>query len=192
MDLFAIVRLHTAAPRLNVDRIQAVCLCVLISLGVLSPRVFAAELSIVTIVAPGSPHRSSKSADLASIFRRLLRFTKTGEAIVPVNLPLSDPLREGFTLSLYGVKPEAMEAYWNERYFHGVSPPHVVASSEAMLRFVASTPNAIGYVLSCQVDERVVILTSLPLTDVDPRLRELCAEHENKLVIPELQTKLAP
>ena len=61
-----------------------------------------------------------------------------------------------------------------------------------MLRFVASTPNAIGYVLSCQVDERVVILTSLPLTDVDPRLRELCAEHENKLVIPELQTKLAP
>jgi DNA-binding transcriptional LysR family regulator len=53
-----------------------------------------------------------------------------------------------------------MEDYWNQQYFQGVLPPHVLASEAAMQRFVAQTPQAIGYLPYCQVDAqlRVVLL----------------------------------
>jgi hypothetical protein len=34
-------------------------------------------------------------------------------------------------------------------YFHGVLPPYVLASEEAVILFVSATPGAIGYVSAC-------------------------------------------
>ena len=51
-----------------------------------------------------------------------------------------------------------MEDYWNQLYFQGVLPPYVVASEEAVLRFVARTPHAIGYLDACAVDDSVRVL----------------------------------
>jgi hypothetical protein len=45
-----------------------------------------------------------------------------------------------------------------------------------MLRFIETTPHAIGYVLDCQVDERVEVVLRLPLVESDPRLDALCAD----------------
>jgi hypothetical protein len=64
---------------------------------------------------------------------------------------------------VFGVDPDMMENYWNEQYFRGISPPPVVASSEAMLRFVEATRGAVGYVPSCEVDSRVVVIMTLPI-----------------------------
>jgi hypothetical protein len=41
----------------------------------------------------------------------------------------------------------------------------VLASVEAILRFVAATPGAIGYVPACAVDGRVRLLMVLPVAD---------------------------
>jgi hypothetical protein len=57
-----------------------------------------------------------------------------------------------------------MERYWNEQYFKGISPPFVLSSMEAVRRFVASTPGAIGYVLDCQDEEGVDLLLEIPLS----------------------------
>jgi len=54
--------------------------------------------------------------------------------------------------------PEDMQSYWNDQYFHGVLPPPVLDSEEAVLRFVSSTAGAIGYVSACAVDKRVEIV----------------------------------
>jgi hypothetical protein len=166
-------------------RILLVCGCLLVG------KVLAAEPAIAVIVAAGSTHRSYTSEEIANVFRRRLRFATDGTALVPVNLPLGDPVREAFSRSVFDLEPEDMEAYWNELYFHGISPPYVVASIEAMLRFVATTAGAVGYVLDCQVDDRVVSVMSLPVAEPDPRLRALCAQGAVAARLPELQTKLA-
>jgi hypothetical protein len=58
-------------------------------------------------------------------------------------------LRRAFSQSVLGGVPEGFEDYWRKLYFQGVLPPHVLASEEAVIRFVSSTPGAIGYVTSC-------------------------------------------
>jgi len=119
-------------------------------------------VGIAVIGAPGLDLGHLDRAAVASIFRRKLRTLADGGRLVPVNLPASDPLRTAFSLAVFDLEPAAMDAYWNERYFHGVSPPHVLASVEAVLRFVATTPGAIGYVPACAVDGRVRVLMELP------------------------------
>ena len=126
-----------------------------------------AEPALAVIVAPDHPLATLDRPGLASIFRRKLRVTADGETLVPVNLPAADPLRIAFSRAVFAQDPADLDTYWNERYFHGVSPPHVVASIEAMLRFVAATPGAIGYVPACRVDARVRVLLTLPVGVAD-------------------------
>lgn len=137
---------------------------VLLALWLVAGTALAGSPQIVVIGAPGSEMSGLTVAELARIFRRKLPMTPAGRPLVPVNLTLTDPLRSVFSRAVFGLDPDAMETYWTERYFHGVSPPHVVASSEAMLRFVHATPGAIGYVWSCEVDDRVQVLLRLPLS----------------------------
>jgi hypothetical protein len=54
-----------------------------------------------------------------------------------------------------------MEAYWNAQYFQGITPPYVVTSEAAMLRFITSTLGAIGYILPCHLDDSVQVVFKL-------------------------------
>ncbi len=129
-----------------------------------APAAEPPRAGIAVIGAPDLELAPLDTAAVAAIFRRKLRTLPRGGRLVPVNLPADDPLRSAFSVAVFDLEPAAMDAYWNERYFHGVSPPHVVASVEAMLRFVAATPGAIGYVPACAMDARVRMLMILPLT----------------------------
>jgi len=124
--------------------------------GVGADAAMAAQGPIAVIVAPGQA-RNLKKDDLALLFKRKKLFWGDGVKAQPVNLPASHPLRRGFSLAVLGHTPEDLEKYWNDLYFHGISPPYVLASEEAMLRFVAETPGAIGYVPYCSADARVAI-----------------------------------
>lgn len=120
----------------------------------------AADEPIAVIVAPGHA-KGLKKDDLALIFKRKKLFWNDGSKVQPVNLPASNPLRWAFSLAVLEASPEDLEKYWNDMYFHGVSPPHVVVSEEAALRFVAETPGAIGYVPFCSADSRVAIVMAI-------------------------------
>ena len=100
---------------------------------------------------------------LARSFRKQLLVDRDGQRLHPVNLPPEHPLRIAVSRKLFGREPVAMTRFWSEQYFNGVSPPHVVDSQEAMLRFIANTPGAIGYVVECRVDDRVKVLLMLKL-----------------------------
>lgn len=122
------------------------------------PRAPAAPLhSFVVIIAPGVDRHQLSRESLSLIFRRKQNFWPDGTRVQPVNLPPQDPLRQTFSQCILGEAPEATEDYWREMYFHGVLPPHVVASQEAELLFVLATPGAVGYVASCPTDPRVVV-----------------------------------
>ncbi|WP_417066867.1 hypothetical protein [Niveibacterium terrae] len=137
---------------------------ILLLLGALSclvlpvSQTLATERAFAVIAAPGvSDHRLTRET-LSLIFRRKQNFWGSGSRIHPVNLPPSHPLRHVFSQAIIGLPPEAMEDYWREMYFHGVLPPHVVASEEAVVLFVSSTPGAIGYISACPAERKLNIV----------------------------------
>lgn len=116
----------------------------------------AADEVMAVIVAQGHG-KALKKEDLALVFKRKKLFWNDGSKMQPVNLPASNPLRRAFSQAVLGATPEELEQYWNDRYFHGVSPPFVLGSEEAVLRFVAETPGAVGYISLCGADSRVAV-----------------------------------
>ena len=99
------------------------------------------------------------------IFGRKRQLWDDRSPIVAVNLPAAHPLRRDFSLWLFKRTPEEMQDYWNDQYFHGVLPPPVLGSEEAVLRFVASTAGSIGYVSACSVDKRVDVVALVQSPD---------------------------
>ena len=140
----------------------------LLLLWMISPEPLRAEETIAVVTSASfSLKEALNKEELGRIYRRKKLFWESGEKIIPVNLPAAYPLRRHFSRLVLGLLPEDMEAYWNEQYFHGISPPYVLASEEAVLQFVATTPGAIGYVSAAAVNDRVHVLLYLPLTALD-------------------------
>jgi len=53
---------------------------------------------------------------------------------------------------------EAWNLYWDEMHFKGVDAPLVLRSPEAVARFVAAVPGAVGFVPSELVDDAMTVL----------------------------------
>ncbi len=95
---------------------------------------------------------------LKLIYLRKQRYWPKGVPIKPVNLQSSNPLRQYFSRVVIGSAPNTQVQYWNGQYFNGILPPYVVNSEEAVIRYVANTKGAIGYVDACKLDKRVKTL----------------------------------
>jgi ABC-type phosphate transport system substrate-binding protein len=120
----------------------------------------ADEVALAVIVHP------SRAAQLTTetvkrIYLKRQRFWDDGHAIVAINQEVTTPARETFTRLVFGAEAERLPAYWNEQYFHGVLPPITLGSEEAVVRYVASRPDAIGYVDARRVDASVVMALTL-------------------------------
>ena len=135
----------------------------------------AAAPEIAVVMAPDSTGVPADQAVLADIYRGRIVVDDQGQAYVPVNLPAWHGLRRAFSRGLFASDPEDLEQYWNEQYFHGVSPPFVVESTEAVVRFVSATAGAIGYVLDCEADSRVKIVMRLPLSHDEAGAVAICS-----------------
>ena len=116
----------------------------------------SAEGDVIAVVVPRHMAISSITpVELSLIFWRKKLYWADGKRMHPLNLPTDNPLRRQFSQRILGSLPEAQTDYWNDQYYHGNSPPHVVNSQEAMLRYVTESPGGIGYVHACKVDSRV-------------------------------------
>jgi len=130
---------------------------------------------ILIITRPETALKDLSIKRLENIFLRKTLLNSSGTRWIPLNLSPEHPLRQAFSLSLFNKRPEAMESYWNEQYFQGITPPYVVASEEAMLRFVTSTPGAIGYILPCHLDARVQVVFKLVASTP---VEQQCSQHD--------------
>lgn len=138
-----------------------ICLWILLLIALCGSTPVIAGEAIAVVVATNHPLEKISLNELKRIYLRKNLVNKKGVRWVPVNLNLKDPLRRDFSLTLFSSLPESQNDYWNNQYFHGINPPKVMASEEAVLRFVASTPGAIGYVRHSSVDSSVKILLLL-------------------------------
>jgi len=120
------------------------------------------EAAVAVIMGPAYRneigHDELGRDELRAVFLQRRRFWDSGAKIQAVNLPPSNHVRRSFSLRVLGATPEELDEYWREQYFHGERPPYVFASEEAVLRFVAQTPGAIGYVSACAADRRVHVV----------------------------------
>ncbi|CAG0979886.1 hypothetical protein MTYP_01699 [Methylophilaceae bacterium] len=135
--------------------LRALLFLLLLSLLPLSPARAGESNVLAIIVPPDFSARSLTAADISLIFLRKKLYWPNGKRMRPANLPTQHVLRKRFSQHVLGSLPEVQAEYWNELYFHGTSPPHVVNSQEAMVRYVADTAGAIGYVDACAADSRV-------------------------------------
>lgn len=131
----------------------------LISLALAPATALPGEGEAIAVIVHKSMGLSSVNpVELSLIFWRKKLYWADGKRMHPLNLPTDSPLRRQFSQRILGSLPDAQTDYWNDQYFHGNLPPHVVNSQEAMLRYVTESPGAIGYVQGCKVDARVKVV----------------------------------
>ncbi|TDU28606.1 hypothetical protein DFR24_2981 [Panacagrimonas perspica] len=138
----------------------------------------AQERPWIAVIVPAGETQRFTPRELALIFQRKKLYADDGTRMTPVNLPADHALRERFSRAVLGLRPEALEEYWNQQYFQGVLPPHVVGSEQAMLRFVAATAHAVGYTAACYAEPglRTVLLID-PAGELKPADQQpACAE----------------
>jgi len=125
----------------------------------LAQNSFADESRPLAVIISGNAEFSStkkiNAEELRLIYWRKKQYWQGGVRIHPVNLQAEHPLRLYFSKVVLDSTPDEQSHYWNGLYFHGTTPPYSVQSEEAVLRYVAGTKGAIGYVDACKVDPRV-------------------------------------
>ncbi len=92
---------------------------------------------------------------IAEIYLKKRLFWSNGEPIIPVNRDAISETRSLFTRLAFGDTARNLARYWNGQYILGVLPPATLASDEAVKRFVAAEPGAIGYIDASTVDDSV-------------------------------------
>lgn len=117
------------------------------------------DVEIAVVVHP-SRHVSLDVEDVARIFLKKQHFWDDGSTIVPLNREAGSALREAFSRRVLHLSSSALAQYWDQQYFLGTFPPATLASNEAMKRYIAAEPNAIGYIDPSTADPsvRVVLL----------------------------------
>jgi len=115
-----------------------------------------AENDVIAIIVPKtSKFQKLDMGELSLIFLRKKLYSSEGKRIIPINLPSGHSVRKKFSNIILGGLPETQAEYWNEAYYHGITPPHVIGSEDAAIKFVEVTPNAIAYIDACKLTDAV-------------------------------------
>jgi hypothetical protein len=128
----------------------------------LPARARGEEPALAVITHPSRPI-SLSTGDLRRLFLKQRRFWPDGSPVIAINHTAATPVRSTFERTVFGAEVPSLPAYWNRRYFEGLFPPITLDSDEAVQRYVAAKPNAIGYVDARAVDGSVHVALRLGL-----------------------------
>jgi len=127
----------------------------------------AAAEGLAVVVHPSRP-LELRLEELSRIYLKQQRFWPNGDPILPINHQARSTTRKRFERAVFGSRPGSLADYWNREYFRGVLPPATLASGEAVRRFVASEPRAIGYLPAELVDDTLHVAARLPAPAAGP------------------------
>ncbi|HQO29367.1 MAG TPA: hypothetical protein PKY22_07565 [Accumulibacter sp.] len=117
------------------------------------------EAGIVVIAHPATSKESIPRESLRAIFGMLLQ-KWPGETAVKVFVLRDDAQEHGtFSKSVLQVFPHQLRMAWDRQVFSGQGQyPEQLGSTQEILARVATTPGAIGYVRSNEVNQNVRVL----------------------------------
>ena len=130
--------------------------------SLLSPPLLKASDARVRLIAHPSRAATLTRSEIRAIYLKRKLLWDDGQVIIPINREAESAARELFSERVFGQGSRRLATYWNQRYFEaGQFPPATLASEEAVVRFVAENPNALGYVTSETVGDSVAVVLLL-------------------------------
>lgn len=137
-------------------RIKAIVICILLSL-IHDEALTNGHYAIVT--HPTVAQQTISRNVLRAIFSMRLNTWPDGTLIKVHVLPDDHPLHHQFAKEQLNVFPYQLRSTWDRLVFSGTGQaPDTVASNEAMLKEVANTPGAIGYLKTDYINNDVHVL----------------------------------
>jgi ABC-type phosphate transport system substrate-binding protein len=126
-----------------------------LGLGCLLATTFASSLiaqqpaGYVVVVHASNPVSSLPSAEVMRMFMKQTTKWPNGIAVMPVDQPISSPVREMFSKRVLGRSARSVKSHWSQQIFSGRGVPPAERENDAeVVRFVMSNRGAIGYVSS--------------------------------------------
>lgn len=120
--------------------------CLVLLLAVIGGRGTARAQDIVVVANQGVQISEIKESDLRAIFIGEKTKFSDGSHTVPVILK-GGPVNEVFLRKHLGESPEDFRAQWRKAVFTGQGAmPRAFDTEAALIKYVAATPGAIGYV----------------------------------------------
>lgn len=114
-----------------------------------------ARAQVIIANVPDEANYRSISA-FRSIFLMRLTEWKDGSPVKVFVLRASDPVHVDFCKTVLGVFPYQLQNAWDRLVFSGTGQaPTIVSSVDEIKRLVNTTPGAIGYIGSADVDDSV-------------------------------------
>jgi hypothetical protein len=135
-----------------------IALCLLAGFCVCSVADEPAELAVVV-----NKSRMPDTADLGELRQMILgdrlRWSD-GEGVVAVETPADSPQRAMMLRTVFKMNDAALRRYYMLATFNGkdVVMPREVSSANALKKFVAGNPGAVGCIFASEVDDTVKIL----------------------------------
>lgn len=118
-----------------------------------------AYAEIVVVVADDNPLKSLSRPELVNIYLGKMNTLPNGEIVEPIDQQENSPIRHEFYRDLIKRTSTQMKMHWSKLIFSGRGqPPRTVSGDKAMAEFVAEHPNAIGYLSTDQVDNRLRVV----------------------------------
>ncbi|MBN2193102.1 MAG: substrate-binding domain-containing protein [Polyangiaceae bacterium] len=132
----------------------------LVAAGTTAEGNHAGEICVV--VHPGNASAAGDRVALRQVFQTKVTRWSNGERITPLNLPKQSPHRGAFDRAVLGLSPEESERYWIDRKIRGGAPPPATAPEPgAVVRVVAQSEGAIGYVPASSLASNVKVIARI-------------------------------
>ena len=111
------------------------------------PAALRATAGCVIVVNDSNPLYSASAAQVADLFLAKRTTWTNGSAVTPVDQMPEAQVREEFSVAVLGRPLQAVQAYWRAKvYREDITPPQELGSDQAVIDFIKTHPNAIGYV----------------------------------------------
>ena len=119
-----------------------------VALGIWAARSGAQDASAYkVIVHPANATTQLSRLKVGEMFLKKATRWPEGAPVMPVEPSARTPIRQRFTLEIYGKQVIAISAYWQQMIFSGKAiPPPEKSSDVDVVAYVRDTPGAIGYV----------------------------------------------
>lgn len=146
-----------------------VAIVLLLAASSLGEEPVAASVSV--LVSARNPMRDISAGDLRRIFLGEISRWRNGHRIILFVRPMDTAEGRLFLDHLVHMSDIDYSQWWLGAVFDGrvASAPRVIGSVEEMVRTVASTPDAIGFVTAPPPDPGVIVLTIERKAPADPR-----------------------
>ena len=123
----------------------------------------AVQAGIAVIANKSNKQHAVSRKMVADMYLGKMKHFSNGRSVKPVDQPQGSSLRKKFYRSVLGMSESELNRYWAKRKYSGKGKPPMRLSTDAeVLDWVASNPEAIGYIDGRSLNGKVKVLLILP------------------------------